>query len=143
MNTPNPPKNVLLESERKALFGRVTVYIGDLFKRMTSKNANPKWNGSEIARHYGLERSNVTMFQNYEKYGREISPSEIENLLLGELITVKDLKDNCAENDKERNLIDERFKLVKLNKIAEKHGVDAVKVLEEYLLKQGVDVNEE
>jgi hypothetical protein len=142
MNLPPPPKDVLLESERKDLFGRITVYVGNLFRQMTTK-ADPKWSGSEIARQCGIQRSNVTMFQNYKKYNREISPAELENLLMGGIVTIKELKDKAAKSDKERAYLDEKFKLIRLKQLAEKHNINAEDVLEEHLKSQGIDVTQE
>ena len=142
MNTPAPPNDILLDSERKELFGRITEYVGDVFDWMTTR-AKPKWTGSEISRRCAIQRSNITMFKNYKKYGREISPAELENLLLEGIVTIKGLKDSCAKNKKECDFLDDRFKLIRLKKIAEQHNISAEDVLEKHLKAKGINVTEE
>ena len=141
MNIPNPPNDILLDSERKALFGRSTEYIGDIFQHMINK-ATPKWTGTEIAKKYGFQNSNITMIQNYKKYKREISSTELSNLLMEGLVTIKKLTDSCAKTEKERHFIEEKFKIIKLNKIAEQHNINAADVLEAYLKKHGINIEE-
>jgi len=142
MNIPKPPNDLLLDSERKELFGRITEYVGGVFRYMTT-HAVPRWTATEIARKYGLQNSNITMIQNYKKYKREISSTELGYLLTEELMNLKEIKDSCAKTDKERNFLDDKFKAIRLIKLAEKNNVNAAEVLENHLRGLGIDVTDD
>lgn len=115
MKIPKPPNNELLYSERKELLGRITEYIGGVFRYMID-SAVPTWKPGEIAKKYGLQSSNVSMIKDFKKYQREISTNELTNLLMGDLVTIKKLSDACAKSEKEKIYLKEKFKLVRLKK---------------------------
>jgi hypothetical protein len=141
MNKPKSPENYLLEDERKELFGRITEYIGKVFAEMTKKGAKPKWSAKEIAAVYDIQNTHVTEFKNYKKYKREISQNELQRLIAGGLVTIKELTDSCARNEKERRHLQNKFRLLWLEELAKKHGMDAVDILENHLKKKGVDID--
>ena len=141
MNTPETPEDMLLESERKELFGRITEYIGGKFREMTTQ-ANRRWTGKEIATFYDIQNTHVTEFKNYKKYKREVSYNELSKLIVGGLVTTKELMDKCAKTEKEKAWIKEKFKLLYLAEKAKQHGYDAAEWIEEKLKSEGVDIED-
>jgi len=121
--------NSFLKFEKKKLFKKLTIYIGNRVE------TNPDYDKVEIAQHIGISTSRFSEWKNYGHYKQVMSENSLIRCIVGGIITVAELIENCAETDKEREYlsalkIHENKALLKAITDAEDHGIDVEGILQ-------------
>jgi len=125
--------NILLDSQKVKLFERITLAVGEKLAYLITEAGG--WKMKEIHQYIGIPESRQSEYKDFEKYGRRISLRDLSLCLGGGIITVANLINHCAENEKETEylktlLIHEDTKLQEVYKNLESVGLDPAKILE-------------
>ena len=95
---------LFLESEKKELLRKVTMYLGDRIRDLTTKRIG-KWTHREIAKRYGIAQNRQSEWKDYEKYERCLSFQDLILVIGGGFVAVEELISNCAQNEKEEKYL--------------------------------------
>lgn len=121
--------NNFLKFEKKNLFKKSTIYIGNKVESTTD------YDKVEIARHIGISTSRFSEWKNYDHYKQVMSENNLIRCIVGGIITVEELIKKCAETEKEREYltalkVHENKTLLKAIADAEGNGIDVEEILQ-------------
>lgn len=90
---------LMLDSQKDKLYERITKLIGYKLAFLITKAGG--WKQREIHRHVGIPESRQSEYKDFKKYQRRISLRDLSLCLGGGIITVAELIEKCAQDEKE------------------------------------------
>ena len=97
------PKNHLRHAEKKAMFIKLTKYLGWRFDHMMKVE---QWQAKEIVEITGLTNSRITEIKDYEKYKRPINEAILAKVIGGGIVNVDELKEKANLDEKEKRYLE-------------------------------------
>ncbi len=132
---------MLRKSDKKKLFGKVTIALGEIITEL-NKDPNDPWLDGEISELTGIHQSRLSEIKNFQKYNKPVNSKILSRLILGGIIVIEDIliRIKCSEEER-RYLVEvgflEDIETIKTIKEAIKAGVNIKTVLRDAIKKKG------
>ena len=137
-------KNGLLSKERKDFFRKVTEFAA---RKIQYLYAVEKMTKTEIAEVSDLQNPRITEILNFGSgnYKNPISDNTLQKLLGGDVLSIKEIKENCELSKKEKQFLDEFEPFERkttrdlIKKLGKKYGHDLDRELQILLERENND----